>query len=79
MFRLPRMWHGQRPCVKGFGMAKTHEYRRRRNILAAWLRDRFGPDDDSPDAMFWPDAADLLKFLAGNGYAIRRGEEDDPQ
>jgi hypothetical protein len=51
-------------------------YRERRNALAAWLRDRYGPNDpDVPDAAFWRDAADLLKFLRGNGLAIIPLEE----
>lgn len=45
-------------------MSQSLLYRERRNALAAWIRDRFGPDDEFvPDAAYWKDAADLLKFL----------------
>lgn len=59
-------------------MAQTFAFRERRDALAAWLRDRFGPPDqpDAPDAMFWRDAADLIKFLTANGFTITRTEED---
>lgn len=52
-------------------MSQSLLHRERRNALAAWIRDRFGPDDESvPDAAHWKDAADLLKFLRGVGLQI---------
>lgn len=62
-------------------MAQTYLQRERRNAIAAWLLDRFGPPEDQinlefiPDASRWRDAEDLIKFLRGNGFRIIR--EDD--
>lgn len=59
-------------------MVQTHSHRERRNAIAAWLRDRYGPadDDDMPDAAYWKDAADLLKFLTANGLRVMAVDED---
>ncbi|WP_094359945.1 hypothetical protein [Mycobacterium marinum] len=51
-------------------MSQSKLYRERRNAIAAWLLDRFGPDTEAPYAMFWRDAADLIKFLKSNGLTI---------
>ena len=59
-------------------MVQTYAYRERRNAVAAWLRDRYGPDDDTvPDAAYWRDAADFIKFLSANGLTIESAEEDE--
>lgn len=60
-------------------MGQSIPYRERRNAIAAWLRDRFGPDDggEMPDAAYWKDAADLLKFLRSNGFRIINAESDE--
>lgn len=58
-------------------MAQTYSYRERRNAIAAWLRDRYGPDDPAvPDAAFWRDATDFIKFLTANGFVITSPEEN---
>ena len=58
---------------------QTLMYRERRNAIAAWLRDRFGPDDngEAPDAMYWKDATDLIKFLTANGLKVVAIDEDE--
>lgn len=50
-------------------MSQSHSYRERRNAVAAWLHDRYGTEDE-PDAAYWRDAADFLKFLTDNGFEV---------
>lgn len=56
--------------------------RQQRNVLAAWLNDRFGytvellPGQDRvPDVAFFRDASDLMRFLEGNGFYLEVPED----
>lgn len=63
-------------------MVQTYAFRERRNAVAAWLRDRYGPgpgelDEEMPDAAYWRDASDFLKFLTANGFTIQPTEVNE--
>lgn len=51
-------------------MAQTFTQRERRNTIAAWLLDRFGPEGQVTYSLYWKDADDLIKFLKANGFTL---------
>jgi hypothetical protein len=52
-------------------MTQTPAYRTKRDLIAQWLWDLCESDEAVPYAKYWPDAADLIKFLKANGHEIR--------